>query len=497
MKSIFKIAACLSFASLLVYSCKLEEIDTQMTEEEAIAAIKLDCDALESYTIQALKPQAVSFTVTSTTPWTVSTDADWLTVTPASSAESSLSEDVRITAVANPEIVDRSATVTVKGENTSKSYSFTITQLRKGQLTVTPVDHDFATAGEAQQFTVESNQSWTASSDQEWLTLSVMEGTTDGALKATVVTATAEKNESVVRTATVTVISGDEKVERTVRQKGQTLEFLEVADPTVASEGGDILLGVNSTMEWKAETSDPDFTATKVSDTQLKVTAKWNKRFVDRTATVTITPVDAKYGDASASVTLTQGTNFEFAGNCVLDNEGFVTVTEGELSRIILKNGMRYGKLILEIEDAGFEDGGQMWYVNKVAPAGETPAWGAQLYNWLTIGKTRLRAEGTLEDGMGMRIGSDSYMSTSYDIDADELSGMSSYEMDIYPDATDPTHLHMDFIFDGEIRCQAECRNPFYGNDLVGETYVGVFTSGSTSDTYFVVKSCELIVIND
>ena len=223
------------------------------------------------------------------------------------------------------------------------------------------------------------------------------------------------------------------------------------------------------------------------------MTAKWNKRFIDRTATVTITPVDAKYGDASSSVSLTQGTNFEFTGNCVLDNDGYVTVTEGDLSRIVLKNGMRYGKLIIAIEDAGFEAGGQMWYVNKVAGEG----WGAQLYNWLTIGKTRLRAEGSLADGMGMRIDSDSYMSTSYDIDADDLSGMSTYEMDIYPDETDPTHLHMDFILDGEIRCQAQCRNPFYGNDLVGETYVGVFNDGSTNDTYFVAKSCELIVIND
>ena len=140
MKSIFKIAACLSFLALLVNACKLEDIDTQMTEEEAVAAIKLDCDALESYTIQAKRPQAVSFTVTSTTPWTVtvSEGADWLTVTPASSAVSSLSEDIRITAAANDGLVDRSATVTVKGENTSKSYSIAITQLRLGRLSVTP-----------------------------------------------------------------------------------------------------------------------------------------------------------------------------------------------------------------------------------------------------------------------------------------------------------------------------------------------------------------------
>ena len=228
MKSIFKTAACLSFLALLVNACKLEEIDTQMTEEEAVAAIKLDCDALESYTIQAKRPQAVSFTVNSTTPWTVtvSEGADWLTVTPASSAVSSLSEDIRITAAANDGLVDRSATVTVKGENTSKSYSIAITQLRLGRLSVTPLTAEFALNGSSQSFSLETNLPWEAYAEDEWLTLSPASGESDGSMKSFSVQATAAANTSVVRSTKVVVTSGDERKEFSVTQKGQSLEFL-------------------------------------------------------------------------------------------------------------------------------------------------------------------------------------------------------------------------------------------------------------------------------
>ena len=263
MKSIFKIAACLSFVSLLVYSCKLEEIDSQMTEEEAIAAIKLDCDALESYTIQATKPQAVSFTVSSTTPWTVTTDVDWLTVSPASSADSSLSEDVRITAAANTGLSDRNATVTVAGKNTSIKYTIAITQMRKGKLTVTPFTEEFALDGAKQTFTLETNLPWEAHAEDEWLTLSPASGESDGTLKSFTVEVTAAANKSVTRNTKIIVISGDEKNEFTVNQKGQSLEVLPLESPAIDRKGGELIFGVNATMDWIVESDNEAFTAVK------------------------------------------------------------------------------------------------------------------------------------------------------------------------------------------------------------------------------------------
>ena len=52
MKTIFKSAACLSFL-LALAACQQFQIDTQMTPEKEAASIRLECDALESYTISA------------------------------------------------------------------------------------------------------------------------------------------------------------------------------------------------------------------------------------------------------------------------------------------------------------------------------------------------------------------------------------------------------------------------------------------------------------
>ena len=119
MKTIFKSAACLSFL-LALAACQQFQIDTQMTPEKEAASIRLECDALESYTISATNPQAVSFKVASTTPWTISRsdNADWLAVSPASSSVSSLSADISVTAVENTTLEDRSVTLTLTGENT-------------------------------------------------------------------------------------------------------------------------------------------------------------------------------------------------------------------------------------------------------------------------------------------------------------------------------------------------------------------------------------------
>ena len=177
MKTIFKTIACLS-AALLAYSCVLDEIDTQITDEEAIAQIRLECDALESYTMQSQKPQAVSFRVSSTTPWEITGFEDsWLTVEPASSKVSSLSEDITVKATANNTLSDRTVTLTVKGANTTITHSINITQMRMGQLTVEPIVGDYDKAGATKTFTVSSNISWEATAADDWLTLNPSSGT--------------------------------------------------------------------------------------------------------------------------------------------------------------------------------------------------------------------------------------------------------------------------------------------------------------------------------
>lgn len=482
MKSIFKIAACLSFLALLVNACKLEDIDTQMTEEEAVAAIKLDCDALESYTIQAKRPQAVSFTVTSTTPWTVtvSEGADWLTVTPASSAVSSLSEDIRITAAANDGLVDRSATVTVKGENTSKSYSIAITQLRLGRLSVTPLTAEFALNGSSQSFSLETNLPWEAYAEDDWLTLSPASGESDGSMKSFTVQATAAANTSVVRSTKVVVTSGDERKEFSVTQKGQSLEFLPLDDPSIDRQGGELTLTVNATMDWTVECDNDDFTVTKQGADQVKVAAGRNNRFAPRTAKITLLPASDGFGDVSYSVTVSQDINFKFEGNCEILADGSVKLSSGAVSRVVLLDQGRYLHLTLTMGEKNFGSAAQLWVQGKIG--------NVNIYNQLSLGgNTRIRTDGNMADPSA----TSAYKSTTYSITQDELNAMETYDYGFAPNATDPTKMDMFFKVNGSVKASHTGNNPFYYDTGSSSYYFGFY--GSTSDgTWYVVKTCDI-----
>lgn len=484
MKSIFKIAACLSFLALLVNACKLEDIDTQMTEEEAVAAIKLDCDALESYTIQAKRPQAVSFTVTSTTPWTVtvSEGADWLTVTPASSAVSSLSEDVRLTAAVNEGLADRTATVTVKGENTSKSYSISVTQLRQGKLTVTPLTAEFALNGNTQSFSLETNLPWEAHAEADWLTLSPASGESDGAMKSFTVQATAAANTSVVRSTKVVVVSGDEKKEFAVTQKGQSLEFLPVDSTVIDRKGGELTLTVNATMDWTVESDNEDFTVTKTAADKVKVEAGWNNKFAPRSATVTLKPAEAGFGDVSYSVEVSQDINFKFEGNCEILADGSVKLSSGAVSRVVLLDQGRYIHLTLTLGDKNFGAAAQLWVQGKIG--------NVNIYNQLSLGgNTRIRTDGNMADPSA----TSAYKSTTYSITQDELNAMETYDYQIAPNTADPTKMDMSFKVNGAVKASHTGNNPFYYDEGESSYYFGFYSS--TSDgTWYVIKTCDIVL---
>ena len=76
------------------------------------------------------------------------------------------------------------------------------------------------------------------------------------------------------------------------------------------------------------------------------------------------------------------------------------------------------------------------------------------------------------------------------------MNAMTSYGMSVYPDGADPSHLHMDFYYNGEVRCEGECMNPFYGNTLQGHQYIGNFTGGGAG-TWYVVDSIECTIIQE
>ena len=481
MKSIFKIAACLSVL-LLAYSCKLEEIDTQMTDEEAIANIRLECDALEAYTIQAEKPQAVSFSVTSTTPWSItcSGNPDWLTVSPSSSAESSLAEDIIVKVAVNPGFEDRSTVLTVQGENTEILYKVTITQLRKGRLAVSPATGNFSKNGESKAFTVDANVAWTVTSADPWLTFSKDKG--EGTGSPETVQAIAAKNTSIVRQTRVTVTCGDLKEMFDVVQEGEFLEFLPVETTEINRVGEQIELGVKASLDWKVEVDNEAFTATKSGSDKVILSAPFNNQFAPRSVTIILKPVAAEYGDVSNSITLTQDINFKFSGNCEVLEDGSVKISSGSSTRVSTLDDLRFVSIVMTFGEKNFKDKAELWCAVKAA--------GCNIYNQLTLGgNTRIRTDGSLPDG------SSTYLNTTYSITKDELNAMTEYRFDVLPDEVNTAYHYIRFYYNGTLKAEQNYRSIFQADPEAAGPYWFGYYDDASDGTWYVIKTCDITPI--
>ena len=482
MKKIFNIVACLS-AAIIAVSCVMDKIDTQITDEEAIAQIRLECDALESYTIQSQNPQAVSFRVSSTTPWTITgfENSGWLTVEPASSSVSSLSEDITVKAIANTELNERSVTLSVKGSNTDITYSIRVTQMRMGKVTVEPIANDYTAAGGDQNFTIQHNVAWEASVADDWLTLSPTSGTSDGAMKTTTVKATAAANTGLTRTTTVTVISGEDKTQFIVKQNGHTLEFVPVEDASIAAKGGDLVLDVVATMDWKVESNNDAFTATKVSDTQVKVSAAFNNKFAERTATISLKPADPSMGSFGNSVEVSQAVNFALTGHCEVLDDGSVKVYGDDKSRITTIDGYHYARLDVAIGDKNIGASAQMFLCSNDAGGG-TAEYQCQIN---LAGNKRLRSNGSGTD----------YQSVKFDMDQATLATITDYRMDFVP--AGEGNIKLEFFFNGTSLQNVTTKSVFTSDpETVGHYYFG-FESASNDGTWYVVKTIDITPMDE
>ena len=565
MKTILRIFASISVL-LALAACQQFEIDTQMTPEKAAASIRLVCDALESYTAPSTNPSAITFNVSSNTPWTItrSSGADWCSVSPSSSSSSSLISDVAVTLENNTGSEDRSAVLTLKGENYNRTYTIKITQTRQGKLFVTPVAQNYAAVGGPLNFTINTNVDWEIRSSESWLsfsresgspdpdgrtitivataepssvmersaTVTVMagddqesfdvlqkgkfelselsdafeasessqtfslrtdlpweisadktwisfdesEGTGDGKVK--VITATASANDGALRKATVTVTAGDAAKTFEVTQKGLQFEIVEPASTELDRTGGTLVLEVNSSIEWTPETDVQTWSVEKLDATHMQVTAAWNNRFAPVTGKVAITAA----GGAREEVELTQDVNFTFEGNYEILSDGSVKLTGDAATRVKTKDEFRYVKATLRMGECHFASGGQIWFTGQVGSA--------NIYNQITVGgNTRTRTDGNAADGAS------TYKSTSFSISQSELESMTSYGINLVPNTeNDPTTLHFEFLYNGEVRGSQDGYNAF-GVTEAGTAYWFGFWNAATADTWYVVESCDITVV--
>ena len=549
MKTIFRI---LAIASVLVAAaaCQQFQIDTQMTPEKAAASIRMECDALSAYTVPSTNPGTVTFSVSSNTPWTItrSSGADWCTVTPSSSAASALISDVVVSFEDNTTAQDRSVTLTLRGDNVSLTKLITITQLREGALFVTPIAGDFAATGGPLKFTILTNEAWSVRSDVSWLSFNRENGQPDpegrsitiiataepsnvleraatitvtagdveesfdvtqkavfsvsafedafaakgsaqsfivrtdlpwsvsadktwlsfdkesgeGDGSAEVITVTASANDGTIRTANITVEAGDASYSFEVTQNGLSFEIVAPASPELPRLGGEMVVEVNSSLAWEPETDQADWTL---------MTAPFNNKFVAKSGKVAIVS-----GTNRAELELTQDVNFTFSGTYDILEDGSVKLTGGATSRVTTKDSFRYVQTVLTMGECHFADKGELWFTGA--------AGGCNIYNQLTVGgNTRTRTDGAI------------YKSTSFSITLDELNAMTSYGVNLVPAETEGNML-FEFVYNGTVRGSQEGGSPFAGNEDATQYWFG-FWNAATADTWYVVKSCDITVVEE
>lgn len=179
-----------------------------------------------------------SFYITSNTIWTISVNADWLSLSTLSGKSNS---QVTVTAKGTPS--NRTATITVQTEGITRQIAVMqttsttpvnpggdtpgtdtpsdSTQTSTPTLSVTPSSITLDDNGEA-TFSIYSNTSWTISIDQTWCDTWIKSGT--GNRYLTTVYTKQENPSTSPRTATITVKSATLTATLTVTQKGNDRE---------------------------------------------------------------------------------------------------------------------------------------------------------------------------------------------------------------------------------------------------------------------------------
>jgi len=458
----------LAAAAFFFGACQQYYIETQPE-----VPIKMDTDVREAYTFSGTNPQPATFSIASTTPWEITgyEDAEWLSVKPASSALSSLSTDVTLTAAPNDTYQERSVTLTLKGEGIEDTWTIEVTQVMKNKFYVQPITEEFEGKTEnSLTFTIETNLAWEVRSADAWLTFDKTSGTGTGAIET--ITATAAENPGTERTTTVTVTAGADVVTFDVLQKGgKTLEFVTEELEMISYAGGEALLDVNASMDWTV-TSSAEWLAVENAGTQVKATASANNGFAARTAVVTIE------GDGlTAQFEITQDTPFELENAEVLE-DGSVKLEGANKARVNIKGGLRYFKAVLNVKEISFGEKGQFWFFSETD---------GDFGNWMTVGKFRLRTNnGSVSN----------YDNTYYDDDmsVEFLNTMKTYEFTVTPDAE--TAGNGKFIFTvNDVTIESHSwASPFAGTDAAFEWYIG-FNSSTSDGTYYVIESCTITPI--
>ena len=194
--------------NITVKSGELTEIvEVTQSASEFVAELSVAAENLAAEADGA----ELSVVVTSNVAWTASTEADWLTITPAGGEASEEAVNVTVVVSANDTFAERSAVITISGEDVEDS--LTIVQACHEPFTLSTTELTAVCESAEVTFSVTAKTAWTATTDVDWVSISPAGG--EASEEAVTVVATVAENPLLTkRTALVTVAAAG--VEKTV-----------------------------------------------------------------------------------------------------------------------------------------------------------------------------------------------------------------------------------------------------------------------------------------
>ena len=228
---------------------------------------------------------STTFSVNSNSNWDISSDADWLTVSPGSGTGN---EILTVNYSDNSVTKPRTCRITVNSGEISKEILI-IQDARPFELTVSPDEKDVEYTGDSITFNIESNTNWEIHTTSDWLSVKPETGINNGTLS---VIYTENWNTS-HRIDTITVSGSGITREVIVTQGARPFELVVTPEEqTVKHTEGSITFNVSSNTSWNTYTSSDWLTVSpEVGSDNGGITATFSNNIITnaRIDTITIT----------------------------------------------------------------------------------------------------------------------------------------------------------------------------------------------------------------
>jgi nicotinamide mononucleotide (NMN) deamidase PncC len=214
-----------------------------------------------------------------------SSEPDWCSIQAAEDG----SQGVSVNVLENETGAVRTATITITGKNTGKSFDVSVTQKTK-KMSVSLTSFIFTDTGGSNTFNVTSDVSWTVQSSADWCTVSPTTGDQNGSVTIQV----AAHMEATPRNCTITVksLSGNLTKEIAITQEAHVFTLnVTTTELNLETTASVQFIAIEGDDPFKATSSEPDWCSIQVAEDGsqgITVNVLENETVAVRTATITI-----------------------------------------------------------------------------------------------------------------------------------------------------------------------------------------------------------------